>query len=65
MEPIDDPLNYKLGIFYFNKADIRTVVPKRTRAFGWTFNFAHWGSYVFMAVIVGIIVGWIIFSTKK
>ncbi|MDB5145265.1 MAG: hypothetical protein JWQ66_3978 [Mucilaginibacter sp.] len=55
MDPIDDPLNYKWGIFYYNKTDIRTVVPKRTRAFGWTFNFAHWGGYVFVVVLIGAI----------
>jgi uncharacterized membrane protein len=56
MDPIDDPLNYKWGIFYYNKTDIRTVVPKRTRAFGWTFNFARWGSYLFVVVLIGAIV---------
>jgi uncharacterized membrane protein len=53
-DPIDDPLNYKWGIFYNNKNDIRTLVPKRTRALGWTFNFAHPISYVFMGILLAI-----------
>jgi uncharacterized membrane protein len=56
MEPIDNPENYKWGIFYFNKTDSRTIVPKRTRALGWTFNFARWGSYAFTAIIIAIVV---------
>ncbi|WP_426671388.1 DUF5808 domain-containing protein [Mucilaginibacter sp. McL0603] len=56
MDPIDDPLNYKWGVFYFNRNDIRTVVPKRSRVLGWTFNFAQPGSYAFVAVIIGVAV---------
>ena len=55
MEPVDNPANYKWGVFYFNRDDIRTVVPKRTRAFGWTLNFARNGSYVFAGVLLIII----------
>jgi uncharacterized membrane protein len=55
MDPIDDPLNYKWGIFYNNKDDIRTVVPKRTRAFGWTLNFARPISYIFMGLLLLIV----------
>ncbi len=51
-DPIDDPLNYKWGIFYNNKNDTRTVVPKRNRALGWTLNFAKPVSYVFMGIIL-------------
>lgn len=59
MDPIDDPLNYKWGVFYFNKNDIRTVVPKRSRALGWTFNFAQPGSYGFVALFIAVV----LFST--
>jgi uncharacterized membrane protein len=52
MGPIDDPLNYKWGILYFKKTDIRTVVPKKSRVLGWTFNFAKPGSYAFVGVVV-------------
>lgn len=56
MDPIDDPTNYRLGIFYYNKNDIRTVVAKRSRSFGYTLNFAIWKSYAFVFVIVASIV---------
>lgn len=63
-DPIDDPLNYKWGIFYNNKNDIRTVVPKRNRALGWTLNFARPVSYVFMGLFLLIILGSLIFTLK-
>jgi uncharacterized membrane protein len=62
MDPVDNIENFKLGVFYFNKADSRIVVPKRTRSFGWTMNFAHRGSYAFMVAIIGSIVLVIVFS---
>jgi uncharacterized membrane protein len=55
MDPIDDPLNYKWGVFYYNKNDIRTVVPKRSRVLGWTFNFAQPGSYGFIVVLIAAV----------
>ena len=63
-DPIDDPMNYKWGIFYNNKNDIRTVVPKRNRALGWTLNFAKPVSYVFMGLFLLIVVGSLIFALK-
>lgn len=36
----NDPKNWKLRIFYFNKADKRAIVPSRNSSFGPTFNFA-------------------------
>ncbi len=56
MEPIDNPVNYRFGIFYFNKEDIRTVVPKMTRSFGYTLNFAQWKSYLFISAIIALFV---------
>jgi uncharacterized membrane protein len=56
MDPIDDPVNYKWGIFYFNQADTRTIIPKRARMLGWTFNFARWGSYALSAILLAIII---------
>jgi uncharacterized membrane protein len=38
---VNDPDNYKWGIFYFNPDDLRAVVPKRNRWMGWTLNFAQ------------------------
>lgn len=62
MDPIDDPLNYKFGIFYFNRNDGRIVVPKRTRTFGYTLNFASWKSYVFIVLIIGSVIFSVIMS---
>ena len=62
LDPIDDPLNYKWGVFYNNKNDVRIIVPKRARALGWTLNFACWQSYIFMAMLVGIVVAAIVMS---
>lgn len=37
---------------YFSKRDSRVLVPKRTRALGWTFNLAHpKGAVGFVAVM--------------
>jgi uncharacterized membrane protein len=60
MEPVDDPLNYRWGIFYFNKNDSRIIVPKRARSFGWTLNFARGISYVIILAIIGSVVAAII-----
>ncbi len=49
----DDPSNWKLGIFYYNKADKRIFPPKRIRGLGWTINFANPLSYLAM---IGLIV---------
>jgi uncharacterized membrane protein len=52
----DDPANYKLGIFYFNRKDKRTIVPKRYRWLGWTINFArpyvYWGIIIIVVIII-------------
>jgi uncharacterized membrane protein len=52
----DDPANYKLGIFYFNRKDKRTIVPKRNRFLGWTINFArpyvYWEAIIIVAIII-------------
>jgi len=36
-----DPEKYKWGIFYYNPADKRAVVPKRNMGLGYTLNFAQ------------------------
>jgi uncharacterized membrane protein len=52
----DDPANYRLSIFYFNRKDKRTIVPKRYRLLGWTINFArpyvYWGTIIIVVIIV-------------
>jgi hypothetical protein len=45
----DDPSNWRLGVFYYNKKDKRLFPPKRLRAFGWTVNFANPYSYSYLA----------------
>jgi uncharacterized membrane protein len=51
---VDNPENYRLGIFYFNRKDKRTIVPKRNRSLGWTINFArpyaYWGVIMIVAI---------------
>lgn len=36
-----DPSNWILGIFYYNKEDKRIFPPKRIQWIGWTINFAN------------------------
>lgn len=48
----DDPSNWKLGIFYFNKKDKRLLPPKRIEGLGWTINFANPYSVLILAVII-------------
>jgi len=55
MEPTENIANYKMGIFYFNKTDNRVVVPKKDKMLGWTFNFAHFRSYLFIVIAVACI----------
>jgi uncharacterized membrane protein len=56
---LNDPDNYKWGIFYFNPDDGRTIVPKRNRWMGFTLNFANPFSYfiilgfILLAVFIG------------
>ncbi|MEI6587076.1 MAG: hypothetical protein WCL56_13380 [Sediminibacterium sp.] len=51
----DDPKNWKLGIFYFNKEDKRLVISKRLKLFGWTLNFANPLSYIIM-IALGVVI---------
>lgn len=51
-----DPGNWKWGVVYFCPRDPRLIVPKKIMSTGWTYNFAHRGSYRWMTgclVIVG------------
>jgi len=56
---IQDPENYKWGVFYFNAKDGRILVPKRIILMGWTLNFAK--IYAWMLILglisVGLIYG--------
>ncbi len=54
----DDPSNWKLGIFYFNKDDKRIFPPKRMKYTGWTVNFANPYSIIALCgtiILLGII----------
>ena len=53
---VNDPENYRLGIFYFNRKDKRTIVPKRMRMLGWTFNFARPWAYLLVLGIAAVLV---------
>ena len=51
---VDNPENYRLGIFYFNRKDKRAIVPKRNRLLGLTVNFARPYAYWWAIGIVAI-----------
>lgn len=51
---INDPTNYKWGIFYFNLDDQRIMVPKRSKSMGWTLNFARMYSYIILILIFAL-----------
>jgi len=53
---IDDPMNYKWGIFYFNRKDSRILVPKRIRGMGWTLNFGNIYTYVLIILMITTII---------
>ncbi len=42
----NDPNNWKLGLFYFNKEDSRIMVSKKPEWMGITFNFANPKAYL-------------------
>ncbi|MBN1250794.1 MAG: hypothetical protein JXR51_06820 [Bacteroidales bacterium] len=48
---IDNPDNYKLYIFYFNKKDKRIIVPKQDRNRGFTINFGNFYTYLILVSI--------------
>jgi uncharacterized membrane protein len=51
-----DTSNWRLGVFYFNKADKRIFPPKRYPYLGWTINFANpWSVLTLAAMIILII----------
>ena len=52
-----DPDNWKLGIFYFCRADQRMIVPKRVRGLGWTLNFARPLAVPFLGFILAAAYG--------
>ena len=59
----NDPANWKLGIFYYNKLDTRLFPPKRIKQLGSTVNFANPKSI--MALIVLVTVIWMVLKFYK
>lgn len=52
----NDPGNWKMGVFYYNKLDKRLFPPKRMKWGGWTVNFANPYSLLCLAGIVLVII---------
>jgi uncharacterized membrane protein len=52
----NDPANWKLGIFYYNKLDKRILPPKRIQGMGWTVNFANPVSYLTVLTSIGLLI---------
>lgn len=46
----NDPSNWKLGMFYFNREDPRLLPPKRNPMMGWTVNFANPKSWLLLFI---------------
>ncbi len=53
---VDNPDNYRLTVFYFNKNDKRVIVPKRNRLLGWTLNFGQLNTYFLLGSIIAIVI---------
>jgi uncharacterized membrane protein len=52
-EFIEDGNHWKFGLFYFNRADKRTIVPCRQKGFGQTLNFAStYALYLLIGTII-------------
>lgn len=60
-DPVDDPVNYLWGVFYFNSKDNRVIVPKRNRWMGFTLNFANPLSLLLIVTFIILIV---VFSNR-
>ena len=52
-----NPGNWKLGIFYFCRADPRMMVPKRMRGLGWTLNFARPLAVPWLFFLIALVLG--------
>lgn len=50
----NDASHWKWGFIYYNPHEPKLVVPKRY-GLGWTFNFAHKASWLFVVVLFVII----------
>ena len=52
---VDDDRHWKFGLIYVNREDPSLMVEKRFGV-GWTLNFGHAGSWIFLALLLGSIV---------
>ncbi len=50
----NDPDNWILGIFYFNKKDKRIFPPKRISMLGWTINFGNSYSILCLTAVIAV-----------
>jgi uncharacterized membrane protein len=57
----NNPSNWR-GLIYVNSRDPRMIVPKRLPSLGWTLNFGHPISYVFMCLFVGAVIAAVFLS---
>lgn len=57
-EAWSDPASWRFGILgiYHAPRDTRWIVPKRNPKMGWTFNFAHPGSWWFLTCLLMVAV---------
>ena len=46
--------NWKWRVFYHCREDSRVWVPKKPKWCGWTLNFAHGRSYVWLLVLLSL-----------
>jgi uncharacterized membrane protein len=53
---INNPENYKFGIFYYNTDDSRIIVPTRNKNMGWTLNFGNHFTYLILGGIIGLVI---------
>ncbi len=60
-----DPKNWRLGVIYVCRKDPRIVVSKRLKWTGWTFNFAHKGSYCLLFAVILLTIGPIFVYTDR
>lgn len=61
LDPVDNIVNYKMGIIYWNTQDSRFLVPKRERGMGYTLNFAHKHSAILLIFIAVLFVVTVIY----
>ena len=51
---VDNPDNYRWGIFYYNTDDSRIFVPKQNWCMGWTINCGNHFTYLLFGGILAV-----------